>query len=134
MDKICQRVVQVGREPTVLPILHDQYKIISTFFNSACSEAVRLGIIKRKIKIDNPDQFLSTAELANTVSAMYKVAARLLIQVLEFGRRFQNDCYQVTLFLNLARLQSAEIELNMFLNEGEKFLKKISLLQISNTF
>ena len=59
---------------------------------------------------------------------MYKVAARLLIQVLEFGRRFQNDCYQVTLFLNLARLQSAEIELNMFLNEGEKFLKKISLL------
>ena len=42
----------------------------------------------------------------------------MLKLVLEFGRRFVNDSYQISLYLNLARLIRAEQEVNELLSEG----------------
>ena len=62
-----ERVVCVGREPTVLPVMHDIYIIVMNFFNICNSEAERVGIIKRKLEIEMPEAFLSVVELANMV-------------------------------------------------------------------
>ena len=67
------------------------------------------------------------------VYALFKVAAKLFRQTFDFAKRYINDTYQITLFLNMARLQAAELELNNTIVECGKFLKTLSMLWISNS-
>ena len=61
-------------------------------------------MIKRKLEIDMPETFLTMVEMVNMVQALYKVAAKLWKQIMDFAKRYINDTYQITLFLNMARL------------------------------
>ena len=56
----------------------------------------------------------------------------MLKLVLEFGRRFVNDSYQISLYLNLARLIRAEQEVNELLSEGQKLIKEVNFLMFQN--
>ena len=53
---------------------------------------------------------------------------RLFKLILEFGRRFVNDSYQIAFYINMARLQRAEQEMDELTIEGNKFLKELSIL------
>ena len=92
----------------MLPWLHDIYTIANSFFKMCTTEATRVGILKRKLQIDEATQFSTPHELVNLIEVLIKVAVKLLRLVLEFGRRFINDSYQVSLYLNMGRLMRAE--------------------------
>ena len=50
----------------------------------------------------------------------------------EFARRYLNDSYQVTLYINMVRIQKAEMELNELTCECQKVIKEISMLMMHN--
>ena len=52
--------------------------------------------------------------------------------VLAFGRRYLNDSYSVTLYLNMARLIRAEQELNELLKSSKDLLVQINFLRLQN--
>lgn len=47
-----------------------------------------------------------------------------------FAKRYINDSYSVTLFLNMARMIRAEEELNELLEESKKLLKEMNFLRL----
>lgn len=71
-------------------------------------------------------------DLANTVNLQFQVASRLFKMVLAFGRRYLNDSYSVTLYLNMARLMRAEQELNELLKSSKDLLVQINFLRLQN--
>ena len=52
---------------------------------------------------------------------------------MHFARRYTNESYNISLYLNMARLLKAEQELNEMLEEGGKLLKEVTWIWISNT-
>ena len=124
--------MKVGREVQVLPWLHDLYTIANSLFSMTSSEASRLGILKRKLQIEQPTNFSTPAELVNLLDVEVQVACKLFRLVLEFARRFINDSYQITMYVNMARLLRAEQEVNELIREGEKFLKELNFLLVQN--
>ena len=71
-------------------------------------------------------------DLANTVHLQFQVASKLFKSVLGFGRRYLNDSYSVTLYLNMARLIRAEQELNELLKSSKDLLVQINFLRLQN--
>ena len=97
------------------------------------TEAARIGLIKRKLQPPQAQQFSSVTDLANTVNLQFHVASKLFKMVLAFGRRYLNDSYSVTLYLNMARLIRAEQELNELLKSSKDLLVQINFLRLQNT-
>ena len=64
---LCERAPKAGREVQVLPWLHDLYTIANSFFKMCATEATRVGILKRKLEIDEATQFSTTHELINLI-------------------------------------------------------------------
>ena len=52
--------------------------------------------------------------------------------VLAFGKRYTNDSYSVTLYLNMGRLIRAEQELNELLKSSKDLLVQINFLRLQN--
>jgi hypothetical protein len=134
IKKLCYRVPLVGREETVLPYLHDIYQIGQSLFELCNSEAHRVGLLKRKLEIEKGDEFGSVSELANMIEVQFTVSQKLFGLLMHFARRYTNDSYNITLYLNMARIQKAEHELNELLEETRKFLKEVTWIWISNQF
>ena len=65
--KVCERVPKAGREVQILPYLHDILTICTSLFQMINSEATRIGILKRKLVIEDATAFSTTSELANLI-------------------------------------------------------------------
>ena len=52
--------------------------------------------------------------------------------VLAFGKRYTNDSYSVTLYLNMGRLIRAEQELNELLKSSKELLVQVNFLRLQN--
>ena len=57
------------------------------------SEAARIGILKRKLTIEDANVFSTPHELVNLIEVQLQVAVKLFKLILEFGRRYINDSY-----------------------------------------
>ena len=96
------------------------------------TEAARLGIIKRKLLLPEANHFSSVTELANLVNLQFQVCSKLFKMVLQFGKRYLNDSYSVTLFINMNRLVAAEVELNELLKTSKELLVMVNFLRLKN--
>lgn len=56
------------------------------------------------------------------------MAVKLFKLILEFGRRFVNDSYQIAFYINMARVHRAEQEIDELTSEGTKFVKELSII------
>ena len=92
----------------MLPHLHEVLALCSSVLEKMNTEAARIGLIKRKLKPPQAQQFSSVSDLANSVNLQFHVASKLFKMVLLFGRRYVNDSYSITLYLNMGRLIRAE--------------------------
>ena len=72
------------------------------------SETARIGILKRKLIVEDATSFSTPAELVNLIEVQLQVSSKLFKLILEFGRRYINDSYHITLYINLARVIRAE--------------------------
>ena len=68
--------------------------------------------------------------MANLVNNQFQVCAKLFNLILTFGKRYLNDSYSITLYLNMGRLINAECELNELLDSSEKLLVLCNFLRI----
>ena len=127
-----QRVRFVGRENQVLPHLHEVLALCSSVLEKMNTEAARIGLIKRKLQAPQAQQFSTVTDLANTVNLQFQVASKLFKMVVSFGKRYLNDSYSVTLYLNMARLIRAEQELNELLKSSKDLLVQINFLRLQN--
>lgn len=63
---------------------------------------------------------------------MTTVTAKLFKLLLQFGNRYINDTYAVTLYINMGRLMNAERELNEMLKSTKDLLVQVNLLRLQN--
>jgi hypothetical protein len=96
------------------------------------TEAARLGIIKRKLVLPEANYFSTVTELAHLINLQFQVLSKLFKMVLNFGKRYLNDSYSVTLFINMNRLVAAEVELNELLKDSKELLVMINFLRLKN--
>jgi len=96
------------------------------------TEAARLGIIKRKLVLPEASYFSTVTELAHMINLQFQVLSKLFKMVLQFGKRYLNDSYSVTLFINMNRLVAAEVELNELVKDSKELLVMINFLRLKN--
>ena len=65
--KVCERAPKAGREVIVLPYLHDILTICNSFFQMINSEATRIGLLKRKLVIEDANVFSTPHEIVNLI-------------------------------------------------------------------
>ena len=66
--------------------------------------------------------FSTPHEIVNLIEVQLQVAVKLFKLILEFGRRYINDSYHISLYLNMGRIMRAEQELDEIQQEGQKLL------------
>ena len=52
--------------------------------------------------------------------------------VLAFAKRYLNDSYSITLFVNMNRLKGAEIELNEMLKTSKELIVMLNFIRLKN--
>ena len=68
--------------------------------------------------MDPVTQFTSVADLANLIEVQFQVSCKLFALLMHFARRYTNDSYNISLYMNMARVSKAETELNEFIEEA----------------
>ena len=68
--------------------------------------------------------------MANTIDVQFAVCAKLFKMLLNFGKRYVNDSYSITLYLNMGRMIKAEEELNQLLMESRQLIKNMNFLRL----
>ena len=116
----------------MLPHLHEILALCTSCFEKMNTEAARLGIIKRKLLIPESTVFMSATDMANLINVQFIVCAKLFKMVLGFAKRYLNDSYSITLFVNMNRLRGAEIELNEMLKSSRELVTMLNTIRLKN--
>ena len=130
IHKIFQRVRYAGFTSRILPHLHEVLVLATSLFEKINTEAARLGIIKRKLTLPGTSIFSTTTEMANHINLQYQVCSKLFKSILAFAKRYINNTYSVTLYVNMARLINAEVELNELHICSRDLLREVNFLRL----
>ena len=130
MYKIVQRISYAGHEAQILPHLHEAFVLCCSLFEKVNTEAARIGVIKRKLHLPPSEQFVSAQEMSNLVNLQFQVCTKLFRTILQFGKRYVNSQYSITLYLNMGRLINAESELNELMKSSEQLLSLSNFLRV----
>ena len=76
--------------------------------------------------------FQSATDMANLVNVQFIVCSKLFKMVLAFAKRYLNDSYSITLFVNMNRLKGAEIELNEMMKTSQELMVMLNFIRLKN--
>lgn len=116
----------------MLPVLHDIFALTVSCFEKVNTEANRVGLLKRKLQFPEASVYTTVSELVNQIYVVFQVCARVFRMILGFAKRYINDSYSVSLYLNMNRIVRAENELNEVIFESKTLLKEVNFLRLQN--
>ena len=132
INEIAKRVKYVGRENIILDPLFEILQILTSCQEKINFEACRIGACTKRIIIPEAKPELSTPEVTKLIMLSYVVIKNQFNAITKFVRKFVNNKYSISSYINMNRLIKAEIDINDSIKEGKKILKVINFLRFQN--
>ena len=88
--------------------------------------------MNKKLKIPEPKSFLGSLDVLNLIKLHFEVVSKLFRLIFQFIKKYQNNSYQIALYLNMNRLIKAEMDLNEAMREAQILLKLVNFLRFQN--